>query len=169
MVNTFSYDIKFLRSCGKNWQKIILSCAESCTGGLFAQTMTDIPGISAVSDRGLVTYSNQAKMQELEWNLRLLKSMVVSKETAIEMAEGLKQVTRSRLCISVTGIAGPGGGSEDKPVGLVYICAILDDRKVVKEFRMRNVSRKWNRNYTVLCMLDMINKLIEKAPDSQFM
>lgn len=140
---------------------ISISCAESCTGGLFAQTMTNIPGISAVFDRGIVTYSNQAKMDELGVSAETLEKYgAVSEETAIEMAEGLKTVTGSRLCISVTGIAGPDGGTEEKPVGLVYICAILDGNLVSKEFRMRSVNRTLNRNYSVLCMLDMINHLI---------
>lgn len=144
-------------------QKIGISSAESCTGGLFAQTLTEVSGISAVFDRGLITYSNQAKIEELGVNVETLEKFgAVSEETAVEMAEGLKKVTGSRLCISVTGIAGPDGGTEEKPVGLVYICAILDDKKVSKEFKIRNISRKWNRNYTVLCMLDMINKLIDK-------
>lgn len=143
-------------------QNISLSSAESCTGGLFAQTMTEVPGISAVFDRGFITYSNKAKMEELGVKAETLEQHgAVSEETAIEMAEGLKKVTGSRLCISVTGIAGPDGGTEEKPVGLVYICAILDGRRVSKEFRIRNISRKWNRNYTVLCMLDIINKLID--------
>jgi nicotinamide-nucleotide amidase len=140
---------------------ISLSSAESCTGGLFAQTMTEVPGISAVFDRGFITYSNKAKMEELGVSAKTLeKHGAVSEETAIEMAEGLKKVTGTRLCVSVTGIAGPDGGTEEKPVGLVYICAILDDKRVSKEFRIRNISRKWNRNYTVLCMLDIINRLI---------
>jgi len=140
---------------------ITLSSAESCTGGLFAQTMTEVPGISAVFDRGFITYSNKAKLEELGVSAETLeKHGAVSEETAIEMAEGLKKVTGTRLCISVTGIAGPDGGTEEKPVGLVYICAVLDDRRVSREFRIRNISRKWNRNYTVLCMLDIINKLI---------
>lgn len=140
---------------------ITLSSAESCTGGLFAQTMTEVPGISAVFDRGFITYSNKAKMEELGVSADTLeKHGAVSEETAIEMAEGLRKATGTRLCVSVTGIAGPDGGTEEKPVGLVYICAILDDRRVSKEFRIRNISRKWNRNYTVLCMLDIINKLI---------
>ena len=144
-------------------QNISLSSAESCTGGLFAQTMTEVPGISSVFDRGFVTYSNKAKMEELGVKTETLdKFGAVSEETAIEMAEGVKKVTGSRLCVSVTGIAGPDGGTEEKPVGLVYICAILDDRRVCKEFKIRNISRKWNRNYTVLCMLDIINKLIDK-------
>lgn len=143
-------------------RKISLSSAESCTGGLFAQTMTDIPGISAVYDRGFVTYSNRAKMEELGVKSETLDQYgAVSEETAAEMAAGLKKVTSSRLCISVTGIAGPDGGTEEKPVGLVYISAILDDRQVTKEFRIRNISRKWNRNYTLLCMLDLINRMID--------
>ncbi len=142
---------------------ISLSCAESCTGGLFAQTMTEVPGISAVFDRGLVTYSNRAKMEELGVKLETLERFgAVSEETAVEMAEGLKKVTGSKLCISVTGIAGPDGGTENKPIGLVYVCAILDNEKVSKKLQIRNTSRKWNRNYTVLCMLDIINHLIDK-------
>lgn len=144
-------------------KNISVSCAESCTGGLFAETLTDIPGISAVFDRGLVTYSNKAKMEELKVKPETLEAYgAVSEETAVEMAEGLQKVTGSRLCISVTGIAGPEGGTAEKPVGLVYICAILDGKKISKECRMRNVSRKWNRNYTVLYMLDMINQMIDK-------
>ena len=140
---------------------ISFSCAESCTGGLFAMTMTEVPGISAVFDRGFVTYSNNAKMEELGVKEEtLVQYGAVSEETAIEMAEGVKRVTGSRLCVSVTGIAGPDGGTEEKPVGLVYICAILDDKRVCKELRIRNVNRKWNRNYTLLCMLDIINHLI---------
>lgn len=142
-------------------QNISISSAESCTGGLFAQTLTEVPGISSVFDRGFVTYSNQAKMDELGVKAETLEKFgAVSEETAVEMAEGLKKVTGSRLCISVTGIAGPDGGTEEKPVGLVYICAILDDKRVSKEFKIRNISRKWNRNYTLLCMLDMVNHLI---------
>ncbi|MBR0596546.1 competence/damage-inducible protein A [Sinanaerobacter chloroacetimidivorans] len=143
--------------------KISISSAESCTGGLFAQTLTEVPGISAVFDRGFITYSNQAKIEELGVKPETLEKFgAVSEETAVEMAEGLKKVTKSRLCISVTGIAGPDGGTEEKPVGLVYICAILDEVKVSREFRIRNTSRKWNRNYTLLCMLNIVNKLLDE-------
>lgn len=162
----YSYDDEeFYQVVGKKLidQNITVSCAESCTGGLFAQTMTEVPGISAVFDRGYITYSNKAKMEELGVRAETLEKFgAVSVETAIEMAEGLKKATGSRLCISVTGIAGPDGGTEEKPVGLVYICAILDDQQISREFRIRNISRKWNRNYTVLCMLDIINHLIDK-------
>jgi nicotinamide-nucleotide amidase len=142
-------------------KNISISCAESCTGGLFAQTLIDIPGISAVFDRGLITYSNQAKMDELGVKKETLDRYgAVSLETAIEMAKGVKKASGSRLSVSVTGIAGPDGGSEEKPVGLSYICAILDDRQVCKEIRTRNVSRKWNRNTTVLNMLNIVREVI---------
>ncbi|MDD4565778.1 MAG: competence/damage-inducible protein A [Eubacteriales bacterium] len=144
-------------------KNISISSAESCTGGLFGKTLTDVSGISAVYNRGFITYSNQAKMEELGVKAETLEKFgAVSEETAVEMTEGLKRVSGSRLCISVTGISGPEGGTEEKPVGLVYICASLDDKRVCKEFRIRNISRSWNRNYTLLCMLDMVNRLIDQ-------
>jgi len=161
----YSYDDEeYYQVVGKKLieQNITISSAESCTGGLFAQTMTEVAGISAVFDRGYITYSNRAKMEELGVKAETLEKFgAVSEETAIEMAEGLKSVTGSRLCISVTGIAGPDGGTEEKPVGLVYICAILEDKRIAREFKIRNISRKWNRNYTMLCMLDIVNRLID--------
>lgn len=162
----YSYDDEeYYHVVGKKLieNNITFSSAESCTGGLFAQTMTEVPGISAVFDRGFVTYSNRSKMEELGVNPETLEKFgAVSEETAVEMAEGLKKVTGSRLCVSVTGIAGPEGGTAEKPVGLVYICAILDNERISREFRIRNISRKWNRNYTLLCMLDIINRMIDK-------
>lgn len=142
-------------------QGLTLSSAESCTGGMFASTMTDIPGISQCFDRGLVTYSNQAKMEELGVSSGTLEKFgAVSEETALEMVEGLKRVSGSDVCISVTGIAGPGGGSEEKPVGLVYIGFLYGDKKICKKIQMRNVNRSWNRHYTLLCMLNVIYRNI---------
>lgn len=142
--------------------KITISSAESCTGGLFAQTLTEMPGISAVFDRGYITYSNKAKMEELGVKAETLEQYgAVSEQTAIEMAEGIKRKTGSRCCVSVTGVAGPDGGTEEKPVGLVYICVIFDQKRECREFRMRNISRKWNRNYSLLCMLNMIYQMIK--------
>lgn len=140
---------------------ISFSCAESCTGGLFAATMTDLPGISAVFDRCLVTYSNRAKVEELAVKQETLDcSGAVSEEIAIEMAEGLRKITGSRLCLSITGIAGPEGGSEEKPVGLSYLCVIFDEQRICKKFMMRGANRVWNRKFAVLTMLDLINKVI---------
>ena len=142
-------------------QGLTLSSAESCTGGMIASTMTDIPGISQCFDRGLVTYSNQAKMEELGVSAGTLEKFgAVSEETALEMVEGLKRVSGSDVCISVTGIAGPGGGSEEKPVGLVYIGFSYGDKKICKKIQMRNVNRSWNRHYTLLCMLNVIYRNI---------
>jgi len=142
-------------------RNISFSCAESCTGGLFAASLTEIPGISSVFDRGIVTYSNHAKIEELNVSEETIEKFgAVSFETALEMVEGLRAITDSRLCISVTGVAGPNGGTEEKPVGHVNMCAILDGEKVCNEYKVRAVNRNWNRNYTVLLMLNMINKLI---------
>src|SRR5665648_734373 len=142
-------------------KNISISCAESCTGRMFAETVPTLPAISKVFDRGLVTYSNKAKMEDLGVKeATLQRSGAVSREVAVEMAEGLKRASDSRLCISVTGIAGPDGGTPEKPVGLAYICAILDEKTVTKEIRMRNVSRRWNRNYSVLSMLNIVYKLL---------
>ena len=149
-------------AAGKLMDKgITLSCAESCTGGLFASRMTDIAGISAVFDRGLVTYSNEAKMQELGVSAETLdKFGAVSEETAREMAEGLHRVSGSDFCISVPGIAGPGGGTEEKPVGTVFVGAHYKGETHCRKLQIRNISRKYIRHITVMNMLDMINKLI---------
>ena len=148
--------------CKKFMDKgLTISSAESCTGGLFAKSVTDIPGISKCFDRGIVTYSNRAKMEGLGVKEETLEKYgAVSEKTALEMAEGLKRLSGSDICISVTGIAGPGGGTEEKPVGLVYIGFIYGDVELCKKVQMRNVNRKWNRHYALLSMLDVINKNI---------
>ncbi|HIU25225.1 MAG TPA: competence/damage-inducible protein A [Candidatus Copromorpha excrementigallinarum] len=148
--------------CKKLMDKgLTISSAESCTGGLFAKSVTDIPGISKCFDRGIVTYSNRAKMEGLGVKEETLEKYgAVSEKTALEMAEGLKRLSGSDICISVTGIAGPGGGTEEKPVGLVYIGFIYGDVELCKKVQMRNVNRKWNRHYALLSMLDVINKNI---------
>lgn len=148
--------------CKKLMEKnLTIASAESCTGGLFAAALTDMPGISSSFKRGLVTYSNEAKMDELGVKAETLEKYgAVSEETALEMVEGLKRVSGCDVCISVTGVAGPDGGSPEKPVGLVYIGFIYGDMKLCKRVQMRNVNRKWNRHYTLLSMLDIINKNI---------
>ena len=140
---------------------ITVSCAESCTGGLFAGTLTDIPGISCVFDRGIVTYSNKAKMEELGVKEDTLETFgAVSSQTAAEMAQGLAEKTGSDLCISVTGIAGPDGGSLQKPVGTAYVGIRWKGNTEIIKIQRRNVNRKWNRNYAVLSMLYEIYKRI---------
>mgnify|MGYP001244427238 CR=1 FL=1 len=140
---------------------ITLSSAESCTGGLFAYQITEIPGISRIFNRGLVTYSNQSKIDELGVLQETLERYgAVSPETAREMAQGLYNKTSSGLCISVTGIAGPEGGTPEKPVGLVFIAALYGGEIYELRVQSRNVNRNWNRNYTVLSMLNFIRQIL---------
>lgn len=102
-------------------QKVMLATAESCTGGMIAAAMTDIAGSSAVFDRGFVTYSNAAKIAMLGVSAETLtRHGAVSPETALEMAAGALLHSDANIAVSVTGIAGPGGGSPEKPVGLVW-------------------------------------------------
>lgn len=113
---------------------MMLVTAESCTGGMIAALLTDIPGASKSFDRGFVTYSNEAKMEQLKVPAKTLEAHgAVSEQTAIDMAEGALQATsKAQISVSVTGVAGPDGGTPEKPVGLVYIAiASLDDDTVV--------------------------------------
>lgn len=144
-------------------KNITISSAESCTGGKFAAALCEIPGISAVFERGIVTYSNRAKMEELGVKEETLTAYgAVSPETAEEMVRGLAAKTGSDLCISVTGIAGPGGGSEEKPVGLAYIgLSYKGEVKVVKHMRASSGGRKWTQNSVMLSMLHQVYELIK--------
>ncbi|MCL1808489.1 MAG: competence/damage-inducible protein A [Clostridiales bacterium] len=142
-------------------ENISISCAESCTGGLFAEMLTKTPGVSAVFDRGIVTYSNRSKTDELGVKESTLEKYgAVSVETAAEMARGLKAKTGSRLCVSITGIAGPGGGSAEKPAGTFCTCVIFDEKEELREVRHRNVDRNVNRNYFMLYMMNMVYRVI---------
>lgn len=103
-------------------RKKMVATAESCTGGLIAGALTEIAGSSAAVDRGFITYSNEAKSEMLGVPAGLIaKAGAVSKDVAIAMAEGALKNSRADIAVSVTGIAGPGGGSAEKPVGTVHI------------------------------------------------
>ncbi|WP_409336557.1 competence/damage-inducible protein A [Eubacterium sp. F2] len=142
--------------------KITISCAESCTGGMFAAYLTDIPGISEVFERGIVTYTERAKMEELGVSEKTIaEKTVVSPEVAAQMAEGLQKKTGSDVCVSVTGIAGPSGGTPEKPVGLIYVGCRYKGVTVVKKLLTLNMSRSWNRRYAVLSMFDTINRMLD--------
>lgn len=139
-------------------KNITISIAESCTGGLLAANLTDISGISAVFNRGFVTYSNDAKVEMLGVSEKTLAEYgAVSEETAREMVVGLKQKTNSDICISVTGIAGPNGGTEEKPVGLVYIGLLYKDEIVVVKNNFHG-NRERVRNFTCLKAFDMVRR-----------
>ena len=145
---------------------LTIAAAESCTGGMFGAALTDIPGISAVFDRSLVTYSNQAKIDELGVKPETLEKYgAVSEETAIEMAEGVRLKAGTDIGVSVTGIAGPDGDTGDKHVGLVYIGLSLGDRcggkTICRKIDRRIKERARNRRHAVLSMFDMIYRNIE--------
>jgi nicotinamide-nucleotide amidase len=109
-----------------------IATAESCTGGLIAATLTEIAGSSAVVDRGLVTYSNEAKIDLLGVPAELIAAKgAVSEEVARAMAEGALARSRADVAVAVTGIAGPGGGTAEKPVGLVHFAAAAGDAPTI--------------------------------------
>ena len=133
-----------------------LSLAESCTGGLIASRITDIAGSSEYFDAGIVTYSNAAKTRFLGVPEELLiRQGAVSRETAESMAEGVRRAMGSHVGLSVTGIAGPGGGSDLKPVGTVYIGLSWQDGAVVKGFRFEG-DRKEIRQQASDAALQMV-------------
>lgn len=116
-------------------KKLVFASAESCTGGLVAKRVTDIPGSSAVFAGGVVTYSNEMKMRLLGVKEETLAAHgAVSHETAYEMAKGLLELTGADVGVSLTGIAGPGGGSAEKPVGLVYVG--VNVRKKIRTYKL---------------------------------
>ena len=116
-------------------KNLTISTAESCTGGLVSATLINYPGISSVFIEGCVTYSNEAKVSRLGVKKETLEKFgAVSEETAIEMAEGIAKHFGTNIGLSTTGIAGPGGGSKEKPVGLVYIGIYINGKTTVKRF-----------------------------------
>lgn len=136
-----------------------LSVAESCTGGMLASKIVNVPGSSEVFDRGFVTYSNLSKIQELGVSEKTLETYgAVSRETALEMVQGLIKKTGTRAGIAITGIAGPQGGTDKKPVGLVYVALCLDGNLECHELRLMG-GRYRIRN--VAC-LNALNYLIKR-------
>jgi nicotinamide-nucleotide amidase len=142
--------------------KLLAATAESCTGGLVAAAITDIPGSSEIFDRGFVTYSNAAKHEMLDVPAEIIGAHgAVSAEVARAMAHGALMHSFAEIAVAITGIAGPEGGSEEKPVGLVHF-ACARRRKGVEhvERRFGALSREAIREASVLQALDM---LIEAA------
>lgn len=145
----------FLKACKRSG--ILAATAESCTGGLIIAAMTDIPGSSSMVDRGFVTYSNEAKMEMLGVSEQTLgEHGAVSPETAGEMAEGALKHSRAGIALAVTGVAGPDGGSADKPVGLVWFGLALKGKPVlVEKCTFDNRGRDYIRRETVRHALRM--------------
>ncbi|UDQ89004.1 nicotinamide-nucleotide amidohydrolase family protein [Xanthobacter autotrophicus] len=135
-----------------------LATAESCTGGLVAGALTEVPGSSDVVDRGFVTYSNAAKMAMIGVpEATLAAHGAVSEATARAMAEGARKAAGVDVAVAITGVAGPGGGSETKPVGLVqFACARRDGTTVHQERRFGEIGRAEVRRLSVLQALDLL-------------
>jgi len=142
-------------------QGIKLAAAESCTGGLLGKMITDLPGSSGYFWGGVISYSNEAKQCIL--GVRedtLLKYGAVSRETAREMAEGIRKISGADVALAITGIAGPEGGSAEKPVGLVYIALAYDNGCEVKELRF-GLGRDLIRILSAKSALDLLRRHME--------
>jgi len=139
-----------------------IATAESCTGGLIVGTLTEVAGSSAAVDRGFVTYSNAAKTEMLGVPANLITQVgAVSQEVAIAMAEGAILRSDADIAVSVTGVAGPGGGTEDKPVGLVHFGAMRRGKPAVHaEVRFGDIGRSEVRLATIRQALLMLQGLI---------
>ena len=137
-----------------------LSIAESCTGGLLSSAITSVSGSSKVFSMGLVTYSNQAKTNLLKVSNRIIKRYgAVSVQCCLAMVNNLSKISKSKVCVSITGIAGPKGGSKEKPVGLVYIGIKVGKKIIINKSYFKNKGRIFVQRSTVRKAL----RLIENA------
>ncbi|HZP98000.1 MAG TPA: CinA family protein [Reyranella sp.] len=150
-----------LAACRKRRLKLVT--AESCTGGLVAAALTAIAGSSDVVERGFVTYANEAKREMLgvSWDA-LMGHGAVSEPVARAMAAGALARSQADLAVSVTGVAGPGGGTPDKPVGLVHFAAILSGHQPIAERHVFPGDRDAIRRVSVLTALSMLASLAER-------
>jgi nicotinamide-nucleotide amidase len=141
-------------------RRLRIATAESCTGGLVAALLTEMPGSSAVLERGFVVYSNEAKQELLDVPAATLDTFgAVSEETARAMAKGAAFHSRADIAVSITGIAGPDGGTKQKPVGLVYLaCAGVDGVVVAIEKRYGALTRAAIRLASVASALDLLER-----------
>ena len=141
--------------------KLTISVAESCTGGLLAHNLTKLANSSKYFQMGLTTYSNQAKIKILKVNKNIIKKYgAVSKECCKSMVQNLSKISKSKLNISITGIAGPSGASKSKPVGLVYIGIKKGQTLLVQENKFRSKNRNSIQRSTVREVIKIILNLI---------
>ena len=142
-------------------KKLTISVAESCTGGLMAHSLTKLANSSKYFQMGLTTYSNQAKIKILKVNKSIInKYGAVSDECCKAMVQNLSKISKSRINVSITGIAGPGGGSQEKPVGLVYIGIKKDKILLVKKKMFKSKNRNSIQKLTVNEVIKIIKNII---------
>ena len=142
-------------------KKLTISVAESCTGRLLSHNLTKLANSSKYFQMGLTTYSNQAKIKILKVNKNIIKKYgAVSKECCKSMVQNLSKISKSRINVSVTGIAGPGGASKNKPVGLVYIGIKKGETVLIEENKFKSKNRNSIQKSTVRKVIKIILNLI---------
>ena len=142
-------------------KKLSISFAESCTGGMLSSTITSIDGSSKIFSLGLITYSNKSKIKILKVPKKIInKHGAVSEECCLSMVKNLSKISKTNISVSITGIAGPNGGTRLKPVGLVYIGIKKGNKIIIKENLFKNKNRISIQKLTVNNALKMINKII---------
>jgi PncC family amidohydrolase len=143
-------------------KKLKISFVESCTGGLLASTITSISGVSKVFNLGLVTYSNQAKIKVLKINKNIIKKYgAVSYECCLAMVNNLSKISKANINVSITGIAGPKGGTKQKPVGLVYIGVKKGNKTEIFKCFFKNKKRLSIQRATVKKVLNIVLRIIK--------
>jgi PncC family amidohydrolase len=144
-----------------NKKKLKISFAESCTGGLLSSSITSISGSSKIFTLGLITYSNEAKIKILKVPKNIIKKYgSVSHETCLSMVKNLNKISKTNISVSITGVAGPKGGTMHKPVGLVYIGIKKSNKTLVKKYLFKNKTRSSIQKATVNKAFKMILKII---------
>ena len=143
-------------------KKLKISIAESCTGGLLANTITSESGASKIFNLGLVTYSNQAKIKVLKVNKNIIKKYgAVSHECCLAMVKNLSKISKANINVSITGIAGPKGGTKEKPVGLVYIGVKKGNKIQVNKCIFKAKNRSSIQKATVRKALNLILRTVK--------
>ena len=143
-------------------KKLKISFAESCTGGLLSSSITSINGSSKIFTLGLITYSNQSKINILKVPKKIImKYGAVSYETCLSMVKNLNKIAKTDFSLSITGVAGPRGGTKEKPIGLVYIGIKKGNKTLVKKFQFKNKKRSSIQKATVNKALNLILSLIK--------
>lgn len=144
---------------------IKIAVAESCTGGILAGAITGVPGASEIFECGIVSYSERIKSQLLGLPMELIEDCgVVSETVALAMAQGVRLVSRADIGVGITGIAGPGGGNEEQPVGTVYVSVIYKEQSFTQNLRLYELgglSRLQNRLITCACALEAVLEAVK--------
>ena len=141
-------------------KKLKISFAESCSGGLLSSSITSVDGSSKVFTMGLVTYSNIAKITVLKVNKNIIKKFgAVSIQCCLAMVNNLSKISKSKVCVSITGIAGPKGGSKKKPVGLVFIGIKIGKKVIVNKCNFKNKGRLFIQKQTIKKNAQLITKI----------